>query len=53
MDATTLAAYRALKVIVLDTEISTFLKANDPNALKQCESALDDLERKYDGIEDY
>ena len=40
-------AYNALCVITKDTEISTFLKNNDPNALRQCENALADIEKKH------
>jgi len=46
MDQATRAAYNALNVIVKDTEINTFLKANDPNALKQCEDAIAEIEKQ-------
>jgi hypothetical protein len=32
---------RALQVMVKDVKIRAFLEANDPNALKQAEDALD------------
>ena len=50
-------AENALKVIVLDKNIRTFLKANDPMALKQCEDALKDLPapetKRWIGVEVY
>lgn len=46
MDYRTQAAYNALKVIALTTEIEQFLKANDPNALAQVQEAIRVLEGK-------
>ena len=40
------AAYNALCVITKDTEISAFLKDNDPNALRQCEDAIAEIEKQ-------